>query len=64
MVQLSIYYTFTHGRYGEAWTTPGSYLEAFGMILLLVGTAIYNGSIKLPGDEPQPEPQPQPRPQP
>jgi len=47
IVQLSIYYTFSHGQYGEAWT-DGSYLQLAGMALLLVGTAVYNGSIALP----------------
>jgi hypothetical protein len=46
-VQLTIYYVFSHGQYGEAWT-DGSYLQLFGMSLLLAGTAVYNGSIKLP----------------
>jgi drug/metabolite transporter (DMT)-like permease len=46
-VQLTIYYVFSQGQYGEAWT-DGSYLQLFGMSLLLAGTAVYNGSIKLP----------------
>jgi hypothetical protein len=41
------YYTISHGEYGEAWTA-GSWLQLMGMGVLLVGTAVYNGSIKLP----------------
>jgi len=48
IVQLTIYYAISHGEYGESWT-DGSYLQLFGMALLLLGTAVYNGSIKLPG---------------
>ena len=56
VVQLSIYYCFD-GRengYGEAWTS-GSWLELGGMVLLLVGTAIYNGSLRVPGFASAPE---------
>lgn len=48
VVELLLYYSFTHGVYGERWTL-GSWLQLAGMLVLLVGTAIYNGSIKLPG---------------
>jgi len=48
VVQLTIYYSFSHGQYGESWT-DGSYLQLAGMCLLLGGTAVYNGSIKVPG---------------
>lgn len=48
VTQLAIYYSFTDGQYGEAWT-DGSWLELGGMLLLLVGTAIYNGSLRVPG---------------
>ena len=33
---------------GEAWTL-GSWLQLGGMLVLLSGTAVYNGSIALPG---------------
>jgi len=48
VVQLSLYYVFTGGTYGEAWTS-GSYLQLAGMALLLYGTAVYNGSVTFPG---------------
>jgi len=47
-VQLSIFYVFSHGAMGEEWT-QGSYFQLVGMALLLIGTAVYNGSIKVPG---------------
>ncbi|RHY29970.1 hypothetical protein DYB32_004723 [Aphanomyces invadans] len=45
---LSLFYIFTPKTFGEAWT-PWSYLELAGMFTLLVGTAIYNGTLPLPG---------------
>ncbi|KDO34368.1 hypothetical protein SPRG_01504 [Saprolegnia parasitica CBS 223.65] len=51
---LLLFYVFTPGTFGEAWTI-WSWLELGGMLTLLVGTAVYNGSIQLPGhyyDEP------------
>jgi len=47
-VQLAVYYCVSDGKYGEAWTA-GSWLELGGMALLLVGTAVYNGSLPVPG---------------
>ena len=45
------------GGFGEAWTV-WSWLELAGMIVLLLGTAVYNGSLKLPciggDDDPSP----------
>mmetsp|Transcript_130 Transcript_130/g.237 ORF Transcript_130/g.237 Transcript_130/m.237 type:complete len:439 (-) Transcript_130:533-1849(-) len=48
VVELALYYVFTDGAYGEAWTS-GSYLQLAGMCLLLYGTAVYNGSVTFPG---------------
>uniref|UniRef100_A0A7S3EVF8 EamA domain-containing protein n=1 Tax=Haptolina ericina TaxID=156174 RepID=A0A7S3EVF8_9EUKA len=48
IVELMIFYCFTGGEYGEAWT-DGSWLQLGGMVILLFGTAVYNGSIQLPG---------------
>ncbi|KAH9110683.1 hypothetical protein LEN26_013674 [Aphanomyces euteiches] len=51
---LLLFYVFTPRTFGEAWTS-WSYLELTGMITLLLGTAVYNGTIQLPGhtyDEP------------
>ncbi|RHY21246.1 hypothetical protein DYB25_006149 [Aphanomyces astaci] len=45
---LSLFYIFTPKTFGEAWT-PWSYLELAGMFTLLLGTAVYNGTIPLPG---------------
>ncbi|EKU22662.1 drug metabolite transporter superfamily [Nannochloropsis gaditana CCMP526] len=41
---LLIYYVFTYGRFGEAWTVY-SWLQFGGMLLLFFGTAVYNGSV-------------------
>jgi len=48
VVELLLYYSFTHGRFGERWNT-GSWLQLAGMLVLLIGTAIYNGSLKIAG---------------
>ena len=41
------YILLPDGTFGEAWT-PGSPLQLCGLIVLFIGTFIYNGSIKLP----------------
>jgi len=46
-VELAIYYVFTNGEHGEKWET-GSYLQLLGLLIMLTGTAIYNGTIALP----------------
>jgi len=43
-VDLALYYFFTNGAFGEAWTT-WSWMELAGMITLFVGTAVYNGTV-------------------
>jgi hypothetical protein len=43
---LTIHY-FVNPYYGEAWVSPGSSLQLVGLVLLLLGTAIYNGSIPI-----------------
>ena len=48
VTDLALFYLFTQGAFGERWTTA-SWLELLGMILLFLGTAIYNGSVRLPG---------------
>jgi len=45
--QLAIY-SLTDGAHGEAWKR-GSYLQLTGLCVMLLGTAIYNGSISVPG---------------
>lgn len=45
---LLLFYVFTHHKFGEQWS-HGSFLQLFGLILLFVGTAVYNGTIQLPG---------------
>ncbi|KAG5178524.1 hypothetical protein JKP88DRAFT_269098 [Tribonema minus] len=45
---LAIFYIFTAGAFGEAWTRY-SWLQAVGMLVLFVGTAVYNGSLRVPG---------------
>ncbi|CAM9640823.1 unnamed protein product [Pylaiella littoralis] len=44
---LVIYYMITNGAFGEAWTEY-SWLQFSGMMVLFVGTAVYNGSLRLP----------------
>ena len=46
-VQLLIY-QLTDGEHGETWSN-GSYLQLGGLAVMLLGTAIYNGSVKVPG---------------
>jgi drug/metabolite transporter (DMT)-like permease len=45
---LVLFYFITKGTFGEEWT-PWCWLEMGGMFLLLIGTAVYNGSLKVPG---------------
>jgi len=42
-LDLFIFYCLTAGKYGEAWSQY-SFFQFFGMLLLFLGTAIYNGS--------------------
>jgi len=44
---LALYYIFTDGAFGETWGV-WCWLEFAGMIVLLIGTAIFNASITLP----------------
>ena len=52
IVDLFIFYVISRGTFGEAWTR-WSWLQVFGMAILLYGTAVYNapnaGSIRLEG---------------
>ena len=52
LADLAIFYIFTGKSFGEPWT-PYSYIQLFGMFVLLYGTSIYNaphaGSIQLLG---------------
>ena len=48
VTDILLFYVFTHRRFGEAWTTA-SYIEAAGLVVLLLGTAIYQGKIKITG---------------
>ncbi|KAG7381316.1 hypothetical protein PHYPSEUDO_006202 [Phytophthora pseudosyringae] len=45
---LMLFYFFTQGQFGERWTI-WSWLQLVGMLTLLLGTAVYNGTIRLPG---------------
>ena len=46
-VQIALY-SITDGKHGEAWTR-GSYLQLAGLCVMLLGTAIYNGTVSVPG---------------
>jgi len=46
-VQLALFH-LTDGAHGEEWTR-GSYLQLIGLAVMLLGTAIYNGTVGLPG---------------
>ena len=41
---LLLFYVFTGGRFGEVWT-EWSWLQLGGMMVLFLGTAVYNGSV-------------------
>uniref|UniRef100_H3GIL2 EamA domain-containing protein n=1 Tax=Phytophthora ramorum TaxID=164328 RepID=H3GIL2_PHYRM len=45
---LLLFYMFTQGEFGERWTI-WSWLQLVGMLTLLMGTAVYNGTLRLPG---------------
>ena len=45
---LALFYGVTAGRFGEAWAA-WSWLQLAGMAVLLLGTAVYNGSLRVPG---------------
>ncbi|CAI5707494.1 unnamed protein product [Peronospora effusa] len=45
---LMLFYFFTQGQFGERWTI-WSWLQLAGMTTLLLGTAVYNGTLRLPG---------------
>jgi len=46
MCNLYIFHA-TDGAHGESWNS-GSYLQLLGLGVMLYGTAVYNGSVKLP----------------
>lgn len=52
---LTLFYVITRGTFGEQWTWPGSYIQLGALAVLLFGTAVYNGSVKLPGFEYPPD---------
>jgi len=56
VIDLALFYAVTAGGFGEAWAWPGSYVQLLALFVLLYGTAVYNGSIKVPGCEYPPEP--------
>jgi len=45
---LLIFYVITQHMFGEAWTTT-SYIQLAGVVVLLVGTAIYQGKVRIKG---------------
>lgn len=45
---LALFYLVTNGAFGEAWLGSASWLQVFGLVMLLSGTATYNGSLKWP----------------
>ena len=52
LTDLAIYYVVLPGSgFGEVWT-PWSWLQLGGMCVLLAGTAVYQGSLVVPGFEP------------
>ena len=55
-LDLFLFYVLTRGSFGEAWVWPGSYVQILALFVLLYGTAVYNGSVKVPGCEYPPEP--------
>eukprot|EP00744_Colponema_vietnamica_P008216 GILI01011743.1.p1 GENE.GILI01011743.1~~GILI01011743.1.p1 ORF type:complete len:445 (+),score=121.81 GILI01011743.1:111-1445(+) len=53
-VDLLLFYVFTDGKRGEAWD-EWSWLQLAGFFVLVYGTLIYDGLVKLPGLEYPPE---------
>jgi len=50
-LDLAIFYVILPGQgYGESWT-PGSYVQLLGVLVLFLGTGIYNGNIPVCNDE-------------
>ena len=49
LTQLALYYYVTDGAFGEAWLGLASWVQLAGMLMLLLGMAVYNGNITLPG---------------
>jgi len=47
-MDLILFYAITHGVFGEAWTTM-SYVQLAGMCILILGTLIYQGKVKIKG---------------
>mmetsp|Transcript_2960 Transcript_2960/g.3101 ORF Transcript_2960/g.3101 Transcript_2960/m.3101 type:complete len:432 (+) Transcript_2960:153-1448(+) len=46
VLDLYIYYSLYPGTaFGEKWVNPGSYIQLGGLLVLFLGTAVYNGSI-------------------
>lgn len=45
---LTIFYALTSGAFGESWNGNASWLQVFGLVMLLVGTATYNANLKWP----------------
>lgn len=45
---LFLFYVVSHGAFGEAWLGGASYLQVFGLCMLLLGTGTYNASVKWP----------------
>lgn len=46
---LALFYVFTNSGFGEQWIFPNSYVQLAALAVLLYGTAVYNGSTRLPG---------------
>ncbi|CAM9637985.1 unnamed protein product [Discosporangium mesarthrocarpum] len=47
-MDLVIFYLITDGGFGESWNKY-SWIQFSGMLVLFLGTAIYNGSLRVPG---------------
>jgi hypothetical protein len=45
LVDLALFYVLTEGRFGEAWTA-WSWMELAGMGMLLLGSLVYNGTVR------------------
>ena len=43
------------GAFGESWAYPASYIQLLALAVLLYGTAVYNGSVRVPGCEYPPD---------
>jgi len=48
VTDLLLFYAITNGVFGEAWT-PFSFIQLAGLVILILGSMVYQGKIKIKG---------------